>query len=162
MADPPLQLADVQIGAAITDNWWRPTAYFQRYLQDNNSRITAAIVGVQDALDQLTVQQAAIVAQQAAFDKFQRSAQGTAGLAGGTTGSGGTFSFPHGYPSGNPLYFPPSVVYSSVFSAGGAVYSHIQIDFVSSTDVHLFVFDAAGVLAPSGTPVSLSWHVAGA
>jgi len=42
----PLRLADLSVGSALTENWGRPTSYFHRYLQDNNSRITASISGI--------------------------------------------------------------------------------------------------------------------
>ena len=71
MALAPLKLADVQIGSALTENWGRPTSYFQRYLQDNNNRITASISGVTEALDELAIQQAQLTAQQATLTAQQ-------------------------------------------------------------------------------------------
>lgn len=65
MADPPLYLADLQVSAALTDNWGRPTAYSQRWWNDNNRRITASFAGVTAALAELATQQATLTAQQA-------------------------------------------------------------------------------------------------
>lgn len=65
MAVAPLNLADIQVSAALTENWGRPTSYFQRWLQDNNRRITASITGVTEALAELAIQQATLTAQQA-------------------------------------------------------------------------------------------------
>lgn len=55
MALAPLKLADISVGSALTENWGRPTSYFQRWLNDNNRRIAASFDGVVEVQQELAL-----------------------------------------------------------------------------------------------------------
>ena len=180
MADAPLQLADVQVSAALTENWGRPTQYFQRYLQDNNRRITASISGVTQALAELAAQQAVLTAQQAQLTAQQAqltavvndladqqdalsdliyATVGTYGTVSGVVTDGsGYISYAHGYSSSA---YPPLQPCSIAIPFGISPVFHIQDISVSSTNIIFYCTDMAGAPLVS-TAIGFTWHVAGA
>jgi len=169
MADAPLRLADIQVSAALTENWGRPTSYFQRYLQDNNNRITASIVGVQTALDELALQQAELTAQQATLTAQQ--AQLTAQAATLTaqvarlnrvagvgfwgailTDGSGAFSYTHGGDPGAGY----TMQYSHVYATGTTPYI-AQMTSVDDYVITGIFFDLTGApVASTYVPCSIN------
>lgn len=149
MALPPLKLADVNVGSALTENWGRPTSYFQRYLQDNNNRITASISGIAEVQAELVVQQAELTAQQAtltaqqatltaqqatltaqqvqltstdaALLRLSRAAEGVGPSLDQftTTDGSGIVTIVHGYSLALAAFYPPLLKYCTVFPTGG-------------------------------------------
>lgn len=172
MATAPLKLADVQIGSALTENWGRPTPYFQRYMQDNNSRITASITGVEGALAELALQQAQLTAQQAqlttivsnltaqqaALANLVYATIGTANTIIDYTDGTGYIRYPHGYSNST---YPPLSQCSIAVPWGISPVYHIQDIAVDATNIIFYCTDMAGSPLLS-TPVGFAFHVAGA
>lgn len=154
MAD--FKLADINIGQNFVRTDGKLTGYSQRWLQDNNRRIGAAISDLVEVQAELADAQADIVAQQAQINALildlsdqvsnlatvQHALQGSGATAAATTDGSGIASFTHGYS------FPPGVVpdlqYCVAFPYTDAI--ALQMVSVNATTLRVRCFDSTGAL----------------
>lgn len=169
MAIAPLNLADIQVSAALTENWGRPTAYFQRWLQDNNRRITAAFAGVvevqeelavvvndlADVVDDVVAQQAQINALITSLNAQVQRLNRVAGVGfwgAILTDGSGQFSWTHGGDPGAGY----SMQYSHVYATGTTPYI-AQMTSVDDYVITGIFFDLTGApVASTYVPCSIN------
>lgn len=167
------KLADIQVGSALVENWGRPSAYFQRYLQANNRQVSAAIadlIAVQAELaqQQIEIQNALDLAQDAIdqvediqvtlTDIILGMGAGSFGLVTVSPNGSGDVSFPHGYANLSGLY-PPMLGACSLQPTGG-VYFHPQLLGVDAVNLTGRLFAATGAPLTTGSYV-VAYRVAG-